>query len=73
LVLYKILFDCVISYFSTSAHHYVDVPTIFSSFYRDPLYVLIVLISFLPYLPQECCAILCIVICYAKIHACRRW
>jgi hypothetical protein len=66
LLLYWFLFSHIISCFSTSVHHYFDIPAILSSFYRDPLDVLIVLISFLMYLPQQCCAIFCIMICCAE-------
>jgi len=67
------LFSHIISYFSTFVHHYVDVPAIFSSFCRDTMCVLIVLILFLLYLPQQCCAILYVMICCVTIHACCRW
>jgi hypothetical protein len=73
LVLYWLLFDCVISCFSAFTHHYVDIPTILSGLCRDPLYVLIVLILFFLNLPQKCWEFLCIMVCCATIDACRRW
>jgi hypothetical protein len=72
-VLHWILFYCISSCLGSPLSDYIDVSPIIYIFCRNPLDILVVLVSFLLDLPQECLAVFYVMVCYATIHTCNWW
>jgi hypothetical protein len=73
LVLCWIWSHCVSYCLRTSSSDYVDIYSIVLGLYRDPLNILVVLVPLFLNFSQKCWAFLCIMVCCATVHTCRRW